>query len=106
MPVCFGPGLRGIVTDRDIIVRCIVIGKDRARTLARDVQQERPATVAPDDLLDDAMLVMITRRVRRVPVVSGHRLVGMLALADIATAVDPIDAGEVLRGISIGQIPR
>ncbi|MCI6908208.1 MAG: CBS domain-containing protein [Clostridiaceae bacterium] len=76
--------LRGIVTDRDIVTRCVATESDPVTTPLRELMTRRVTTVSPDDTLDEAAAQMAARQVRRLPVVSHGRLVGMLALADFA----------------------
>jgi signal-transduction protein with cAMP-binding, CBS, and nucleotidyltransferase domain len=68
----------------------------------------RPVVADPDDLLEEALMVMVNRQVRRLPVVRHRRLVGVLALADIAMAANPTYVGEALRGKSLvpGRVRR
>ena len=85
LPVVDGAGnLRGIVTDRDIVTRCVAADSDPAATPLRELMTRRLATAAPGDSLTDAAAVMASSQVRRLPVVERGRLVGILALADVA----------------------
>ncbi len=80
--------VRGIVTDRDIIVRCVALGSDPEVKLVRDVCDLEPVTVAPDVDAEDALELMETSGVRRLPVVaSDHKPVGMLSMDDVARHV-------------------
>jgi CBS domain-containing protein len=77
----------GIVTDRDLVVRCLAPGKDPERTRLRDVMSGPPAWVRQDRAAEDAIGEMARLRVRRLPVVDDHdRLVGILALDDVVLA--------------------
>jgi CBS domain-containing protein len=77
----------GIVTDRDLVVRCLAPGKDPERTRLRDVMSGPPAWVREDRSAEDAIGEMARLRVRRLPVVDEHdRLVGILALDDVVLA--------------------
>jgi CBS domain-containing protein len=85
LPVCSGDGkLRGVVTDRDIVLRCVAAEEDPAQTLVRDIMTRGCATVSPDDDCREATRLMSVQQVRRLPVVEGNRLVGMIALSDLA----------------------
>ena len=85
LPVCSADGrLRGIVTDRDIVLRCIAVEDDPAQTPVRDVMTRGCFTVSPDDSCQEAARLMAARQVRRLPVVEKGRLVGMLSLGDLA----------------------
>ncbi len=85
LPVCTDSGrLVGIVTDRDLVVRCVAAGKDPAATAVADVMTERVVAVSPDDTEQQASGVMAREQVRRVPVVSDGSLIGMMSLGDLA----------------------
>lgn len=85
LPVC-GPDrcLRGVVTDRDIVLRCVAAEEDPAQTPVRDIMTRRCTAVAPGDDCREATRLMAQEQVRRLPVVEGGRLVGMISLADLA----------------------
>ena len=77
--------LAGLVTDRDIAIRAVAEGRNDC--CARDVMSSGIATVGPDDDVNRVMEVMKSQQVRRIPVVEGDRLVGIIAQADVATDV-------------------
>ena len=85
LPVCLGDGtLRGIVTDRDIVTRCIAAESDPNATRIREIMTRGVATVTPDDDIREATRLMAAEQVRRLPVVKENRVVGMLSLGDMA----------------------
>lgn len=85
LPVCAPDGrLRGMVTDRDIILRCIAPEEDPAQTPVRDIMSRGCAFVAPDMDCARAGLIMAENQVRRLPVVEDGRVVGILTLSDLA----------------------
>jgi len=85
LPVCTGDGrLRGMVTDRDIVLRCVAPEEDPAQTPVRDIMTRGCATISPEDDCRTAARLMALRQVRRLPVVENGKLVGMLALSDMA----------------------
>lgn len=85
LPVCGSDGrLRGVVTDRDIVLRCIAAEEDPAQTMVRDIMTRNCATVSPGDDCREASRVMSTQQVRRLPVVDQGKVVGIVALADLA----------------------
>lgn len=102
IPVLDDGVLVGIVTDRDIVVRCVADGKDAAERTAEDVVSENPETVEPDDDVNEAAQIMAHRQVRRLPVVEDGRLVGMLSLGDIAVKESDQTAGDALESVSEG----
>ncbi len=83
----------GIVTDRDIVVRCVAeaIGPIQSVTAA-DVMSNDIATVAPDTDLDEAVRTMRERAIRRLPVVDGGSAVGVLSIGDLAIEKQPDSA--------------
>lgn len=85
LPVCSNDRrLRGMVTDRDIVLRCIAAEEDPAQTMVRDIMTRNCATVSPGDDCREATRLMAVQQVRRLPVVDSGKLVGMISLADLA----------------------
>jgi CBS domain-containing protein len=100
IPVVDNGQLVGIVTDRDIVVRAIAEQRDLARTTVDEIASHDPVTVGPDQDLNEALELMATYQVRRLPVVEDGRLVGMLAQADLALQAKEKKVGEALHEIS------
>jgi CBS domain-containing protein len=100
IPVVEGGRIVGIVTDRDIVVRVIAAGKDPNSTTVGEIASSDVVTVAPDDDIDDALTMMAQNQVRRLPVVEGDRLVGIVAQADVARLGKDKKTGEVVEEIS------
>lgn len=93
--------LVGMITDRDIAIRHVAGGDDRDCNVGDHMTAGRMYTVSPDDDVHQVMSTMKSEQVRRVPVVDGERLVGIIAQADIATGnVDDEETGEVVEKIS------
>ncbi|MET7455262.1 CBS domain-containing protein [Streptomyces sp. NPDC005574] len=84
--------LRGLVTDRDLVVRSLAEGGDPERTTVADALSGDPVTVTPEDDLDHAVELMREHAVRRLPVVEDGRPVGIVALGDLAMERDPESA--------------
>jgi CBS domain-containing protein len=86
LPVC-GPDFRlqGIITDRDIVVKCLAEGRDPKTTTAGDLAQGRPVCVDANAEDDDVVRLMVEHHIRRLPVIEEHELVGMISEADLAT---------------------
>lgn len=80
--------LKGLVTDRDIVVRAVAVGRDPQRTPVSEICSPDLVTVAPDDDADTAVQRMRERAVRRVPVVEDSRPVGVLSIGDMAIERD------------------
>lgn len=102
MPICGEDNrLKGMLTDRDIVVKVIAQEKDPSRTTAGDVaDQEEVVTIGADDSVEEAMRTMIDHKVRRLPVIDGHELIGMVSQADLARALDQPHVGELVEAIS------
>jgi len=102
VPIVDGDGLKGIVTDRDIVVRAIAEGKDPALTKVVEVLTEEIEGVEADADVTDAADLMASRRIRRLPVVAGGQLIGIVSLGDIAIKHEGSTAAFALGGISEG----
>lgn len=102
LPVCGQDGgLLGIVTDRDIITRCVAAGEEPSRVPVRDIMSRAPITIDPEDDIRFAARRMATRQIRRLPVVDGGRVVGMVSLGDLARSHRcDAEAAEALSDIS------
>ncbi len=101
MPVVDRQELVGIITDRDIAVRVTADGINPDEVLVKEVMSTDLVTVGPEQTVDDAAKLMSQHQVRRLPVVENGKLVGILALGDVA--LDPAakdEAGEALSEIS------
>jgi len=100
LPVCEGDRVTGIVTDRDIVVRGLADGREASQLKVQDVSSREVQTVDADEDLDEALRVMASHQVRRVPVVEAGRLVGVLAQADVAEHTKEKRTGELVQDIS------
>lgn len=100
VPIVEGGKLVGLVTDRDIIIRAVAEGRDVTSTTVRDVASKDLVTVTADEDLDRALQLMADNQVRRIPVVEGDRVVGIVSQADVARAADDEKTGEVVQQIS------
>lgn len=101
LPVLEGDKLTGIVTDRDIVVQAIADEKDPRGMPVREVASREVVTIGPEEDLSEALKLMASNQVRRIPVVDeDSRLVGIVAQADIAREVKEKDSGQMLQDIS------
>lgn len=102
LPICNGQGrLQGMVTDRDIVVKVVAAGKDPARTRVSELaDQPEVVTIGADDSIEEAMKTMKKYAVRRLPVIDGTELVGMVSQADLAKALPDKKAGDLVGAIS------
>ena len=106
LPVCGNDGrLCGLVTDRDIVTRCLASGRSPAVTPVREVMTTQILSARPDMDAAAAAGVMGRAQIRRLPVLENGRLCGMVSLGDLArreeTGMDAADAlGEISSGLS------
>ena len=101
MPICGEDDrLKGMLTDRDIVVKVLAEGKDPAQVKAGELWEGKPVTIGADDSVTEALSTMAEHKVRRLPVIDGHDLVGVVSQADIATNLDEDDTGELVEAIS------
>jgi len=95
--------LVGIITDRDIVVRCVADGKNPSETSVEDVLSHDLETIEPDADLEEATQLMADKQIRRLPVCEDGELVGMLSIGDIAVKTpDGATSARLLREISRG----
>jgi len=100
LPICGDDDqLAGMVTDRDIVTRCIAEGGDPSSTNVDALADGKPVTIGADDDIEEALRTMVSHDVRRLPVIDGQRLVGMLSQADIAQHL-PEAAGQMVADLS------
>ena len=108
LPVCGNDGkVCGLVTDRDLVTRCMASGKLPSQTLVREVMTNRVTAVQPDMEVGVAAHLMGRQQVRRLPVVENGKLLGMVSLGDMAkreeSTMDAADAlGDITSNISAG----
>jgi len=101
-PVVEGNRLVGTLTDRDIVVRVVADGRDPQTVKVREVASSALVTVDPQQDLDEALRLMASHQVRRLPVVEDGRVVGVLAQADLAEHAKEKKVGEMVEEISKG----
>ncbi len=103
VPVVDDGNLQGVVTDRDIVVRCVAEGDNPSTAEAGDLMSVNPRTVKADSEVDDAARILSEEQIRRLPIVENGKLVGMLSLGDVAVKhSDQRLAGDVLENVSEG----
>jgi CBS domain-containing protein len=89
-----------MLTDRDIVVKCIAEGGDPNTVTAGSLAEGKPVTIGADDDIREALEVMQDHQVRRLPVIDGHDLVGIISQADIARELSASQVGETVAEIS------
>jgi len=87
-----GDRLRGIVTDRDLVVRVLAEGRDPSSTTIGEISSENVKTVGPDDPAEEAVRLMRQQALRRLPVIDNGKPVGVVSIGDLAVERDPDSA--------------
>jgi CBS domain-containing protein len=101
LPICGDDNrLKGMLTDRDIAVKVLAQGKDPDSTTAGELGEGKPVTIGADDSVQEALRTMREHMVRRLPVIDGHDLVGIISQGDLAAEIDQEDVGELVEAIS------
>jgi CBS domain-containing protein len=101
LPICGEDDrLKGMLTDRDIVIRVLAEGKDPASTNAGELGEGKPVTIGADDSTKEALKTMAEHKVRRLPVIDGHDLIGVVSQGDLAQEVDEDDVGQLVEAIS------
>jgi CBS domain-containing protein len=101
LPICGEDDrLKGMLTDRDIVVKALAKGKDPAATKPAELAQGDVVWIDADASVDDALASMKDHKVRRLPVIDDHRLVGILSQGDLAAGVDEEKVGDLVEVIS------
>lgn len=101
IPIC-GEDMRltGMITDRDIVVKVLGAGKDPRAVHVRELSQGEAVTIGADDDVSELLTTMVRHQVRRVPVIDGHSLVGIIAQADVARSLEQPDIGLLVEALS------
>ncbi len=102
VPVVDGKKVVGMITDRDIVVRLVADGKDPAKARVNEAMSKNVRSVKEDSTINDALQLMSSAQIRRVPVVNGNNeIVGIVSMGDIATDTkDPGRVGQTVEKIS------
>jgi len=101
LPICGEDNrLKGMLTDRDIVLKVVAQGKDPGSTRAGELAEGKPVTIGADDSVDEALQTMAEHKVRRLPVIDGHDLIGIVSQADLARNVDEDKVGDLVEAIS------
>ena len=101
LPICGEDNrLKGMITDRDIVLNCVAEGMDTSEVRVSDYAGDEVVTIGADDDIEEALATMARHGVRRLPVIDGHDLVGMISQADIAKSLPEDKAGRLVEAIS------
>jgi CBS domain-containing protein len=101
LPICgTDQRLKGMLTDRDIVVKVLAEGRDPNSVLAGELAQGEAVTIGADDDAAEILRTMGGHQVRRLPVIDGHTLVGIVAVADVARALPDRPVGDLIDAIS------
>jgi CBS domain-containing protein len=101
LPICGEDNrLKGMVTDRDIVLKAVAAGRDPAEVSAGELSTGKPVTIGADDDVAEVLRTMAEHKVRRLPVIDGHQLVGIVAVADVARALPDRPVGDLLDALS------
>ncbi len=100
LPICGGDGrLTSIITDRDIVIRCVAAGRGPGTVTAGDLALGRPYTVDADADVSQVLRVMEEHRIRRLPVTDSRGLAGMITEADVARGLPDESVAEFVEEI-------
>ncbi|GAB3567647.1 CBS domain-containing protein [Amycolatopsis endophytica] len=101
LPICGEDNrLKGMLTDRDIVVKVLAEGKDPRAVNAGELAQGEAVTIGADDDAEEILATMTNHKVRRLPVIDGHDLVGIVAQADVARALKDPKVGDLVQALS------
>ena len=101
LPICGDDNrLKGMITDRDIVVKCVADGRDPNQTKVSELAEGKPVTIGADDSVEEALTTMKDHGVRRLPVIDGHELIGILSQADVAKNLPEDRIGDLVEAIS------
>jgi CBS domain-containing protein len=103
LPICGDDGrLLGIVTDRDIVVKCIANGVDPGTATAGQLAQAEPVAIGPSANVDEVLNLMAENQIRRLPVIDNQQVVGMISEADLARNLPEQAVGHFVEAICAG----
>jgi CBS domain-containing protein len=93
--------LQGMITDRDLAVEVLAKDRDPSNTLASDlVDGTEVITIGADDSIDEAIMTMKNHAVKRLPVIDGDEVIGIVSQADIARTADEKQVGDLVEAIA------
>lgn len=106
LPVCGEDSrLQGVITDRDIVVRCVAEGGDPRTQSAQTLCVDDPVTVGAGEEIEEVLRTMAEHGLRRLPVIDDGRLVGMVTQVDVATHLSAPEVADLLRLVASAPYP-
>jgi CBS domain-containing protein len=100
LPICGDDDrLKGMLTDRDIVLKVVAEGKDPNSCRAGELAEGKPVTIGADDSLEELVRTMGRHQVKRVPVIDGHRLVGIVSESDVAASAPEGLVVDLVKGV-------
>ena len=107
LPVCDGAGrLRGVVTDRDIVLRCVALEGDAAALRVSEIMSRGIVTAGREESVEELAGRMAERQLRRIPVTEEGRIVGLVSLCDLARRADCRSEAEAALGAVSANLRR
>jgi CBS domain-containing protein len=101
LPICGSDNkLQGMITDRDIVTNCVANGGDPNNIMVEEYAAGEAVTIGADDSVEETLRTMAKHGVRRLPVIDGQELVGIVSQADVARHLSPDQIGHLLEAIS------
>lgn len=102
LPICGkDEKIKGVLTDRDLVVKVLGPGRDAGTFPAGDLNQAEAVTIGAEDTAEDVLATMTRHKVRRLPVIDQQRLVGMISMADVARVLSQPKAGDLVEALSV-----
>lgn len=106
LPVCEKDELSGMITDRDIVLRAVALGRDPETTTVGDAMSLGIVYIFEDQEAEEAAKIMERHQIRRLPVLNrDQRLVGIVSLGDLAVEAESQVSGEILKEVSSPSAP-
>ena len=104
LPICGEDNkLKGLITDRDIVVKVIAAANDPRAVHVGELAQGEAVTVGADDSAEEMLATMRRHQVRRLPVIDGQQVIGIVALADVARALSDPPVGALVDALAVDR---
>lgn len=104
LPICGEDNtVQGVITDRDIVVKVIAEANDLRAVPVGELAQGQIVTIGADDSAEEILATMRLHQVRRLPVIDGQDLIGMVALADVARSFSAPLVGTLVEALSVDR---